>query len=239
MDAALLSASTTAPCRHLRLLLLPSAAPPRAGTRSSKSAAAAGVRGRVRVNSLFGDGGGGDDGFRAVRRLVKLNSAVQNRSVRELLELAGDECLYFFGRISSIDVSQVSKNMFLLLHAMMLRHHVSFVLKPTENEGFDLGVKWSLEWKGKKLPWDLDCNITTNHVYRGMLLINEVNKVYVPLLQRILEIIHQNLDAVILTLANKLLPEGTLDESNRRTIVACAIIGLVVMVVFYNMFKNL
>lgn len=34
--------------------------------------------------------------------------------------------------------------MFLLLHAMMLRHHVSFVLKPTENEGFDLGVKWSL-----------------------------------------------------------------------------------------------
>lgn len=193
----------------------------------------------MRVNSLFGDGGGGDDGFRAVRRLVKLNSAVQNRSVRELLELAGDECLYFFGRISSIDVSQVSKNMFLLLHAMMLRHHVSFVLKPTENEGFDLGVKWSLEWKGKKLPWDLDCNITTNHVYRGMLLINEVNKVYVPLLQRILEIIHQNLDAVILTLANKLLPEGTLDESNRRTIVACAIIGLVVMVVFYNMFKNL
>uniref|UniRef100_A0A0E0QKV4 Uncharacterized protein n=1 Tax=Oryza rufipogon TaxID=4529 RepID=A0A0E0QKV4_ORYRU len=232
MDAALLSASTTAPCRRqqqqhrlrLRLLLLPSAAPPRAGTRSSKSAAAAGVRGRVRVNSLFGDGGGGDDGFRAVRRLVKLNSAVQNRSVRELLELAGDECLYFFGRISSIDVSQVSKNMFLLLHAMMLRHHVSFVLKPTENKGFDLGVKWSLEWKGKKLPWDLDCNITTNHVYRGMLLINEVNK---------------NLDAVILTLANKLLPEGTLDESNRRTIVACAIIGLVVMVVFYNMFKNL
>uniref|UniRef100_A0A0E0EN51 Uncharacterized protein n=1 Tax=Oryza meridionalis TaxID=40149 RepID=A0A0E0EN51_9ORYZ len=234
MDAALLSASTTAPCRHqqqqhrLRLLLLPSAAPPRAGTRSSKSAAAAGVRGRVRVNSLFGDGGGsgggGGDGFRAVRRLVKLNSAVQNRSVRELLELAGDECLYFFGRISSIDISQMSKNMFLLLHAMMLRHHVSFVLKPTENEGFDLGVKWSLEWKGKKLPWDLDCNITTNHVYRGMLLINEVNN---------------NLDAVILTLANKLLPEGTLDESNRRTMVACAIIGLVVMVVFYNMFKNL
>lgn len=63
----------------------------------------------MRVNSLFGDCGGGDDGFRAVRRLVKLNSAVQNRSVRELLELAGDECLYFFGRISSIDVSQVSK----------------------------------------------------------------------------------------------------------------------------------
>uniref|UniRef100_A0A0E0LWK6 Uncharacterized protein n=1 Tax=Oryza punctata TaxID=4537 RepID=A0A0E0LWK6_ORYPU len=221
MDAALLSAST-APCRHQqhRLLLLPSALHSHGGS----PAPAAGVRGRVRVNSLFGDGGGGGDGFRAVRRLVKLNSAVQNRSVRELLELAGDECLYFFGRVSSIDVSQMGKNMFLLLHAMMLRHHVSFVLKPTENEGFDLGVKWSLEWKGKKLPWDLDCNITTNHVYRGMLLINEVNK---------------NLDAVILTLANKLLPEGTLDESNRRTIVACAIIGLVVMVVFYNMFKNL
>ncbi|KAF0895982.1 hypothetical protein E2562_018121 [Oryza meyeriana var. granulata] len=132
---------------------------------------------RLRVNSVFGDGGGGD-GFRTVRRLVKLNSAIQNRSVRELIELVGDECLYFFAKMSSIDVSQIGKNAFLLLHSIMLRHHVSFVLKPTENEGFDLGVKWSLEWKGKKLPWDLDCNITTNHVYRGMLLINEVNKVY-------------------------------------------------------------
>jgi hypothetical protein len=34
--------------------------------------------------------------------------------------------------------------MFLLLHEMMLRHQVSFVLKPTENGGFDLGIKWSL-----------------------------------------------------------------------------------------------
>jgi hypothetical protein len=35
--------------------------------------------------------------------------------------------------------------MFLLLHAMMVRHNVSFVLKPTENDaGFDLGIKWSL-----------------------------------------------------------------------------------------------
>ncbi|XP_006660253.2 uncharacterized protein LOC102711644 [Oryza brachyantha] len=192
---------------------------------------------RLRANSLFGGGGG--DGFRAVRRLVKLNSAVQNRSVRELLELAGEECMFLFSKISSIDVSQMGKNVFLLLHAMMLKHHVSFVLKPTENEGFDLGIKWSLEWKGKKLPWDLDCNISTNHVYRGMLLINEVNKVYVPLLQRILQTIHQNMDMVILTLANKFLPEGTLDERDRRTIVACAIIGLVVMLVFYNMFKNL
>jgi hypothetical protein len=34
--------------------------------------------------------------------------------------------------------------MFLLLHEMMLRHQVSFVVKPTENGSFDLGIKWSL-----------------------------------------------------------------------------------------------
>uniref|UniRef100_A0A0D9X9G9 Uncharacterized protein n=1 Tax=Leersia perrieri TaxID=77586 RepID=A0A0D9X9G9_9ORYZ len=234
MDAAM----SSAPCHHLPLLLAPSALHLH-GRKVPGGGSSPAMRGRMRVNSLFGDGGGGEDGFRAVRRLVKLNSAIQNRSVRELLEIVGDECIFVFSKIPTIDVSQMGKNMFLLLHAMMLRHHVSFVLKPTENEGFDLGVKWSLEWKGQKLPWDLDCNITTNHVYRGMLLINEVNKVYVPLLQRILEIIHQNLDAVILTLANKFLPEGTLDESDRKTMVACAIIGLVVMLVFYNMFKNL
>jgi hypothetical protein len=42
-------------------------------------------------------------------RMVKLNSAIQNRSVRELLELIGDECLYFLGDLRSIDVSQLGK----------------------------------------------------------------------------------------------------------------------------------
>ncbi|KAL6661694.1 hypothetical protein ACP70R_001078 [Stipagrostis hirtigluma subsp. patula] len=268
-----------------------------------------------RARALFGlGGGGGGDGLRAVRRMVKLNSAIQNRSVREqarfwacatgataqgpqiggapswaeehrcqtaarrstagvlqaaacnampdvqglvwnfaqglrifrygpvreLLELLADECLYFLGSLRSLDVSQLGQNMFLLLHAMMLRHQVSFVLKPSPNEaGFDLGIKWSLEWKGKKLPWDLDCNVSTSHVYRGLLLISQVNKNCVPLIQRILGIIQQNLDAVILTIVHKVLPEGTLDENDRSTIIACVIIGLVVMVLFYAIFKNL
>ncbi|TVU05244.1 hypothetical protein EJB05_48402 [Eragrostis curvula] len=145
---------------------------------------------RFRAKALFGDGGG--DGFRTIRRMVKLNSAIQNRSVREFLELVADECLYFLGNLRSVDLSHLSKDMFLLLHAMMVRHNVSFVLKPTENDaGFDLGIKWSLEWKGKKLPWDIDCNVSTTHVYRGLLLISQVNKTCVPLIQRILQLIQQ------------------------------------------------
>ncbi|KAL5229515.1 hypothetical protein ABZP36_028291 [Zizania latifolia] len=155
--------------------------------------------GRSRVNSLLGDGGGGGDGFLPEKRILKLDSAIQKRSIRERLELVADKCSYFFTNIvPSIDVSQMSKGMLLLLHAMMVKHHVSFVLKPTEGEGFDLGMKWSLglftsnislnsliaalqkaiiglclpaEWKDKKLPWDLDRNISTTHVYRGLLLI--------------------------------------------------------------------
>lgn len=64
--------------------------------------------GRFRAQGLFGDGGGGD-GLRTVMRMVKLNSAIQNRSVRELLELLGDECLYFFGNLRSVDVPQLGK----------------------------------------------------------------------------------------------------------------------------------
>ncbi|CAD6264622.1 unnamed protein product [Miscanthus lutarioriparius] len=128
--------------------------------------------GKFRAQGLFGDGGGGD-GLRTVMRMVKLNSAIQNRSVRELL---GDECLYFFGNLRSVDVPQLGKDLFLLLHALMVRHHVSFVLKPSPDEaGFDLGLKWSLEWKGKLPPWDLDCNVSTSHVYRGLLLIRNRN----------------------------------------------------------------
>ncbi|OEL13170.1 hypothetical protein BAE44_0025813 [Dichanthelium oligosanthes] len=147
---------------------------------------------RFRAKGLFGSGGGGVDGFRTMMRMVKLNSAIQNRSVRELLELIGDECLYFLGDLRSIDVLQLGKDMFLLLHALMVKHHVSFELKPSPDEaGFDLGVKWSLEWKGQKLPWDLDCNVSTTHVYTGLLLISQVNKTCVSLLQRILGIIQQ------------------------------------------------
>ncbi|CAL5001339.1 unnamed protein product [Urochloa decumbens] len=197
--------------------------------------------GKFCAKGMFGGlGGGGGDGLRTVMRMVKLNSAIQNRSVRALLELIGDECLYFLGNLRSIDVSQLGKDMFLLLHALMVQHHVSFVLKPSPDEaGFDLGVKWSLEWKGQKLPWDLDCNVSTTHVYRGLLLISQVNKTCVPLLQRILAIIQQNLDAVILTIVNKVLPEGTLDETKTSTIIFCVIIGLVIMALFYALFKNL
>ncbi|CAM0912075.1 unnamed protein product [Alopecurus aequalis] len=189
--------------------------------------------GRLRV---FGDGG---DGFRAIMRIVKLNSAIQNRSVRELLALITEECQYFVRNLPPISITQMSKNMFLLLHELMLRHQVSFVLKPTENGGFDLGIKWSLEWKGEKLPWDVDCTVSTAHAYTGLLLISQVNKACAPLLQRILHMVYQNLDAVILIVANKFLPEGTLEEKERSNVIVCAIIGLVVMVLFYAMFNNL
>ncbi|KAI4966518.1 hypothetical protein ZWY2020_040675 [Hordeum vulgare] len=179
-----------------------------------------------------------EDGFRAVMRIVKLNSAIQNRSVRELLELLADECRYFFRNVPPVSASEMSKSVFLFLHEMMLRHQVSFVLKPAVNGGFDLGVKWSLEWKGKKLPWDVDCTVSTTHVYTGLLLVSQVNKACGPLLQRILQMIYQNLDAVVLIVANKFLPEGTLDEE-RSNIIVCAIIGLVVMVLFYAIFTNL
>jgi hypothetical protein len=82
------------------------------GTGSSVVEASRGRRRRAGgrrfcVKALFGDGGG--DWFRAIRRMVKLDSAIQNRSVSELLELVGDECLYFFRNIRSIDLSQMSK----------------------------------------------------------------------------------------------------------------------------------
>jgi len=42
-------------------------------------------------------------------------------------------------------VTTLLQDLFLLLHALMVRHHVSFVLKPSPDEaGFDLGLKWSL-----------------------------------------------------------------------------------------------
>ena len=49
----------------------------------------------------------------------------------------------------------------------------------------------------------------------------------------------QNLDAVVLIVANKFLTEGTLEDKEKSNIIVCAIIGLVVMVLFYAMLNNL
>ena len=42
-----------------------------------------------------------------------------------------------------------------------------------------------------------------------------------------------------MTIVHKVLPEGTLDEKTSSTIVFCVIIGLLVMKLFYALFKNL
>jgi hypothetical protein len=49
----------------------------------------------------------------------------------------------------------------------------------------------------------------------------------------------QNLDTVVLAVGHKVLPGGTLDGKRRSAVVFCAVIGLLVMLLFYALVKNM
>ncbi|KAF3331084.1 hypothetical protein FCM35_KLT04438 [Carex littledalei] len=91
---------------------------------------------------------GGDD-FRTLKRIIRLNSAVQNRSVKEFLDLASDECKFLFSSLPPFNPFSLIKGVFDLLHAHMLQNNVTFVIKPTADEGFDIGIRWTLESRGE------------------------------------------------------------------------------------------
>lgn len=70
-------------------------------------------RAQTCTKAMFGTGGdmfgtGGDD-FHTLKRIIRLNSAIQNRSVKEFFDLACDECKFLFGSLPPFDPFSLSK----------------------------------------------------------------------------------------------------------------------------------
>ncbi|KAF3331074.1 hypothetical protein FCM35_KLT04428 [Carex littledalei] len=178
---------------------------------------------------------GGDD-FHTLKRIIRLNSAIQNRSVKEFFDLACDECKFLFGSLPPFNPFSLSKGVFDLLHALMLHNNVSFVVKPTADEGFDIGVRWTLASKDHNVPLALGCTIHTSHVYKGHLMIQKANHIMEYLLN--IGNISKKVEEKVVLLLDKIVPKDKL-EGKRREAFMYILMSLVVMLLYYALMQKL
>ncbi|XP_072979950.1 uncharacterized protein [Typha angustifolia] len=176
---------------------------------------------------------GGDD-FRTLKRIMRLNSAFQNRNVKALFELASDECKYFCNSLPAIDLLGLSKKVFGIIIALMVRNNVMFVIKPSIHNGVDVGVKWMLEWKDNNLPLGFGLNVNTTHIYKGMVFIKKGDNKFGPLLT--VKNLQLDLEEILLPIIDKVLPQDVL--KGKRVIIMYCLLSLIVMVISYVLLKN-
>ncbi|KAJ4799547.1 hypothetical protein LUZ62_050793 [Rhynchospora pubera] len=171
----------------------------------------------------------GDD-FRALKRIVKLNSAIQNRSVKEFFELACDECMFLFNSLPPFNPFSLSKRAFILLHDLMLHNNMTFVIRPTANEGFEIGIKWS-----RALPLTLDDSIHTSHIYKGHLTLRKASHILEALLH--MGNLSQIVPEKIMLLLDKIVPKDMI-EGQRREAFMHVLLSLVVIYISYILMKK-
>ncbi|XP_078163375.1 uncharacterized protein LOC144558401 [Carex rostrata] len=189
-------------------------------------------RAQTCTKAVFGTGG---DDFHTLKRIIRLNSAIQNRSVKEFLDLASDECKFLFGSLPPFDPFSLSKGVFDLLHALMLHNNVTFVVRPTPDEGFDIGVRWSIASKDHRVPLGLGCNVHTSHLYKGNLMIKKAHHILGYLLN--IGNISKKVEEKVVLLLDKIVPKDI--EGKKREAFIGILLSLVVMLLYYALMQKL
>uniref|UniRef100_A0A6V7QW91 Uncharacterized protein n=1 Tax=Ananas comosus var. bracteatus TaxID=296719 RepID=A0A6V7QW91_ANACO len=189
--------------------------------------------GQMTWRYLLGGGSGPANG--RPERIIRLQSAIRNRSVKDFVELIADECKYICASLPAFHLSQLGKKVFEFLLLMMMRSDLMFVIKPSADHGVDVGVRMVAAWSEDSLPIGFGLNVYTSHVYDGVLFIKKANTVLEPLLR--LKELPSKLEEILLSLIGKMVPEDML-EGKRKEIFMYCFLGLVVMAISYVLLKG-
>ncbi|KAJ3677619.1 hypothetical protein LUZ60_003343 [Juncus effusus] len=184
------------------------------------------------IKAIFDSSG---DDFRTIKRIMKFNSAIQNRSMKEFFELACDEYKYFYSLLPPFDPISFTKRAFVDLYDLMPHSNVTFVLKPTPDGGFDLGLIWTLVSKNYSVPLGLGCNLHTSHLYKGNMLISQANNLIQPLIH--ITSLPKKIKEKVMELIDKIFPEEIL-EGKKMEIFINILISLIITVIGYILLKK-
>ncbi|XP_073106955.1 uncharacterized protein [Elaeis guineensis] len=180
-------------------------------------------------------GQGGQD-FGRPERVHRLHSAIKNRSIKECLGLAGEECRDYYNFLQTVDPFELSKKALGIFHAFLVANRVQFVIKPTRDEGVDLGMKWRLEWKETHLPLGLDRSLHMSHIYEGTVTISRKAKnIIEPLLH--MGDLGPKLEKIFLPMMDRIAPSGILEGKRRVASIYC-LLSFVFLVIFLVSLKN-
>ncbi|XP_038984135.1 uncharacterized protein LOC103711365 [Phoenix dactylifera] len=180
-------------------------------------------------------GPGGID-FRKIERVIRLHSAIKNRRIKELLDLAADECRDYLDILLTIDPVELSQKVLDVFYAFLLSNRIQLVIKPAKDVGVDIGIKCCLEWPESRLPLLPGCSLYSSHIYHGMVFVRKETNILGSLHHR-MELLGPKLEKIFLPMIDKIVPSGVLEGKSRVAFLYC-LLSLVFMVVFLVFFKN-
>ncbi|GMN36489.1 hypothetical protein TIFTF001_006063 [Ficus carica] len=127
----------------------------------------------------------GEEDSRALETVLRLYTAITNKSVRELSDIIGDECqcaCNFFSNFQSFQGKKQVLDFFSYL-IRSLGNSLEFVVTVTMHDGMTVNIKWRLECSKTHMPLGKGISICLCHVYGGKVVISNVEMFLEPLLQ--------------------------------------------------------
>ncbi|CAI9086885.1 OLC1v1020808C1 [Oldenlandia corymbosa var. corymbosa] len=127
--------------------------------------------------------GGGDDN-RALETVLKLYSAIKNKSFTQLSDVIGEECLCICNFASSLQPFHGKEQVLAFFSSLMkiLGNNIEFVVQPTFHDGMNVGISWKLEWSKNHVPLGKGFSFCMCHIYQGKVVIQNVDMFLEPIL---------------------------------------------------------
>ncbi|XP_030533414.1 uncharacterized protein LOC115742982 [Rhodamnia argentea] len=118
---------------------------------------------------------GNEEDHRALEAVLKLYTAIQNKNLRELSDILGDECRCVCNFIPFCQAFQGKKQVLAFFSNLIktLGNNIEFVVQPTTHDGMSIGVAWKLEWK-ETVPLGKGFSFHICQIYQGRVLIRNV-----------------------------------------------------------------
>ncbi|KAK6917830.1 hypothetical protein RJ641_018581 [Dillenia turbinata] len=152
---------------------------------------------------------------RAVETVHKLHAAIQNRSIKDLSDIIGEECRCVSNFISMFQPfhgkTQTLKFFSTLME--MLGNNFEFIIQPpTLHGGTGVGVQWAIAWnKTHLVPLGKGFSFYHCHYYKGSMVIRNVEIFLEPLLH--IEPLRLKVMGVVMAAMDKMSSFKTKDKS--------------------------
>ncbi|KAF7803830.1 putative transmembrane protein [Senna tora] len=133
-------------------------------------------------NSEYNGGACDGDGDEALDVVLKLYSGLKNNNIRELSEILADECRCVCNFLAFFQTFQGKKQV-LEFFSYLIRifgKHVQIVVKPTLQDGMNVGVEWKFESDTIHVPLGKGFSFHICQTYRGKALIRNIEMFMEP-----------------------------------------------------------
>ncbi|XP_039167681.1 uncharacterized protein LOC120286029 [Eucalyptus grandis] len=119
------------------------------------------------------------EGHQALEAVLKLYEAIQNKNLRELSDILGDECRCVSNFIPFFWAFQGKKQVLAFFSYLInaLGNNIEIVVKPTMHDGMTVSVSWKLEWNKKTMPLGKGFSFHICQIYQGKVLIRNVEMI--------------------------------------------------------------